>query len=131
MLKIARRRITIGAADVEFIMIRLVFALAALMLIAVPAEASRLVHPSAAAKTVEKGVSVWRGPALKPQTAAAKPATAAPCVTKKIIVHANALPERRLRVQGFWSGDGLTPGMRLSRRPLTQGFYADRRAAGL
>lgn len=112
-------------------MIRFVIALTVFLLIALPAEAARLVHPSAAAKTVEKGVSVWRGPAPKQQAAPAKPATAATCVTKKIIVHANALPERRLRVQGFWSGDGLTPGMKLARRPLTQGFYADRRATGL
>ena len=28
------------------------------------------------------------------------------------------------------AGDGLTPGMRMTRRPLTQGFYADRMAAG-
>lgn len=131
MLKSGRLRITIGAVNVEFTMIRFVIALVASLLIALPADAARLVRPSAAAKTTERGVSVWRGPAPAQREAPAKLATALPCVSKTVVVYANALPERRLRVQSFWSGDGLTPGMRMTRRPLTQGFYADRISAGL
>jgi hypothetical protein len=106
-------------------------AVAALSLMAAPAEAARLVHPSGVAKSAEKGVTVWRGKAridAAPPTLKATPPT---CASKTVVVFANALPERRLRTQGFWSGDGLTPGMRLTRRPMTQGFYADRIAAGL
>jgi hypothetical protein len=131
MLKSGRLRITIGPANVEFAMTRFVIALTAFLLFALPADAARLVRPSAAANTTEKGVSVWRGPAPSHREAQAKPAIDARCVSKTVVVYANALPERRLRVQGFWSGDGLTAGMRMTRRPLTQGFYADRLTAGL
>jgi hypothetical protein len=110
-------------------MLRFAFALAAFSLAAPAADAASLLHPSATARKAEKGVSVWRGPALK-EAPAPIVAAPAPCVSRTIITYANALPERRLRVQGFWSGDGLTAGMRLARRPLTQGFYADRIAAG-
>ncbi len=108
---------------------RLAFALFACGLAAFPAEAAGLVHPSATAKKAERGVAVWRGPALKAAPVAIADAPA-PCLSRTIVAYANALPERRLRVQGFWSGDGFTAGMRLSRRPLTQGFYADRIADG-
>lgn len=113
-------------------MSRIALALLAAGMMAVPAEAASLVHPSATVKTAEKGVAVWRGPAPAMKVAAPtlKGAAAAPCVQKTVVVYANALPERRLRTQGFWSGDGLTPAMRLSRRAPTQGFYADRMAAG-
>jgi hypothetical protein len=113
-------------------MSRFVYALLAAVLIASPAQAARLVHPSAAAKSAEKGVSIWRGAAKARIAAPAiKPAAATPCVAKIIVIHADAFAERRLRTQGFWSGDGLTPGMRSTRRAATQGFYADRMAAGL
>lgn len=110
---------------------RFLVAVFAFSLVAPSAEAARLVHPSAAVKTAEKGVSVWRGPPLSEREAPDNPAIAAPCLLKTVVVTAKTFPERRLRVEGFWSGDGLTPGMRMTRRPLTQGFYADRLAAGL
>lgn len=113
-------------------MLRSAFAAAlALILSTGPASAARLVHPTGVVKSTEKGVNVWRGKERMAVEAPAPKAAPAPCVSKTVIVYANALPERRLRTQGFWSGDGLTPAMRLARRPLTQGFYADRIAAGL
>lgn len=106
-------------------------AIAALSLTAAPAQAAKLVQPSGVAKSAEKGVTVWRGKAHVEVAAPAPKASPASCASRIVVLHANALPERRLRTQGFWSGDGLTPGMRLTRRPLSQGFYADRIAAGL
>lgn len=98
------------------------FALAA----AAPAEAARLVHQSKTTKATERGVAVWRG------AASAAPAQAA---IRRVEAHRIAVrfeacslpwPERRLRTQGFWSGDGLSAGGRSARRPVTRGFYADR-----
>ena len=106
-------------------------AFAALSLSTTPAGAARLVHPSGAAKTAEKGVTVWRGKTMETVAPPALKSAPARCASKTVVFYGNALPERRQRSQGFWSGDGLTPGMRLTRRPLTQGFYADRIAAGL
>lgn len=106
-------------------------AFAALSLSTTPAGAARLVHPSGVAKAAEKGVTVWRGKTRIEVAAPTLKAASPACASKTVVVFANALPERRLRTQGFWSGDGLTPGMRMTRRPLTQGFFADRIAAGL
>ena len=86
---------------------------------------------SAATRTSERGVTVYRGatPAALPVEAAPAPRAACP----KVRVAVTAVwPARAFRQQGFWSGDGLvTASMRAARRRTTQGFYADRIAAGL
>lgn len=100
-------------------------AAAAFILSLVAAEAS------AATRTSERGVTVFRGakPAALPADAA--PAPRAACPEVKVAV-TTVWPARAFRQQGFWSGDGLvTASMRAARRRTTQGFYADRIAAGL
>ena len=111
-------------------MLRIALALIAFSLVSSPAAAARLAHPSAVVKTSEKGVTVWRGKTMETVAPPALKSAPARCASKTVVFYGNALPERRQRSQGFWSGDGLTPGMRMTRRPLTQGFYADRMAAG-
>jgi hypothetical protein len=103
-----------------------------LSLLAVEASAATLVKPSAATQASERGVTVIRGakPAAPPAAATA-PAPRAACVGAAASV-TTVWPARRFRQQGFWSGDGLvTASMRAARQRTTQGFYADRIAAGL
>jgi hypothetical protein len=96
-----------------------------------PAEAARLYHPSKVTKATERGVTVWRR--------AAEPAPAQTMERRvemrRIAVRMTSCgchwPERALRTQGFWSGDGLSLGGRCARRPISQGFYADRMAMGM
>ncbi|MCB2098813.1 MAG: hypothetical protein AB7F91_09115 [Parvularculaceae bacterium] len=104
---------------------RIALAVTAIGILVTPAEAAGLFHPSKVEKTVEKGVTVWRGrehariaaPALKP----------AACLQATIVIKQVGWPPRRLRTHGFWSG--RTPGV--AAYPLvTTGFYADRIAAG-
>jgi hypothetical protein len=100
-------------------------------IIAAEASAATLVKPGSATRTSERGVTVIRGgkPAALPAEAA--PATRAACPEVKVAV-STVWPARAFRQQGFWSGDGLvTASMRAARRSTTQGFYADRIAAGL
>ncbi len=106
-------------------MSRIAFALIAFTMVSAPAEAARLIHPSAVAKTTEHGVAVWRGkapekiapPSLKP---------AAPCAKVSVAVTFAGYPARRLRTHGFWSGENYAAAYQAT----TQGFYADRMAAG-
>lgn len=112
-------------------MSRIALALIAVSLLAAPAEAASLVRKSAVAKTSENGVTVWRG-APSPKAAAPSLKAAAPrCISKTAVVYADHSPARRLRTHGFWSGDFRTPVTGYPRREATQGFYADRMAAGL
>ncbi len=103
-------------------MLRFSLAFVAAALLAVQAEA---------ASARENGVNVWRGAAPAGEPSLKGTVDTPPCIETTVVIYASGSPERRLRTQGFWSGDGLTAGMRRSRRPLTQGFYADRMAAGL
>lgn len=121
MLKIARRRATMRRHEKGFPMSRFAFALIALSLAAAPADAARLVHPSAVVKSTENGVAIWRG---KAQSAIA-PLTlkqSGPCARISVVVKQAYYPPRRLRTHGFWSGDGSSAAYPLT----TQGFYADR-----
>lgn len=103
-----------------------------LSLVAAEASAATLVNPSSATRASERGVTVTRGAKPAPAlTAAAAPAPRPACRAASAAV-TTVWPGRRFRQQGFWSGDGLvTASMRAARRPYTQGFYADRIAAGL
>lgn len=98
------------------------FALAGLgLFLAAPADAA-----SATQSARERGVTVWRGP-----EAAAAPAVPAerPACADRIVVVTAIWPPRTLRIHGSWSGANLSFDRRL---PLTtQGFFADRMAAGL
>ena len=109
-------------------------AAAALILsVAAAAEAcaATLVKPGSAVRTSERGVTVIRGAKPVELPVVAAPAPRAACAEVKVAV-TTVWPARRFRQQGFWSGDGLaTASMRAARRRTTQGFYADRIAAGL
>ncbi len=98
---------------------------------AAEASAATLVKPGTAIRASERGITVVRG-AKSVALAAETPATPrATCPEVKVSV-TTVWPERRFRQQGFWSGDGLvTASMRAARQRTTQGFYADRIAAGL
>lgn len=113
-------------------MSRFALALIAASLLAAPAEAASLVRKSAVAMTTESGVTVWRG-APGPNAAAPslKPAATPRCISKTVVVYAGNSRARGLRTHGFWSGDFRTPVTGYLRRESTQGFYADRMAAGL
>lgn len=111
--------------------IGLLYTVAALLIAGTGAEAATLVKPGSASVSTERGVTVIRGakPAARPAEPAPAPRTA--CAEAKVSV-TTVWPARRFRSQGFWSGDGLsTASMRAARRRTTQGFYADRMAAGL
>ncbi len=91
-----------------------------------------ITEASAATRTSERGVSVVRGakPALV-DAAEMAPMPRAACQLTNIAI-TTVWPARRFRQQGFWSGDGLVnASMRAASRRHTQGFYADRLAAGL
>ena len=99
-------------------MLRIGFAVLALSLLGSPA--------GAAVKTSEKGVTVWRGKAEEtPATPSLK--SAAPCAKVAVAVHYRYYPARHLRTHGFWSGEDDAAAYQAT----TQGFYADRMAAGL
>lgn len=102
-----------------------------LSLVAVEASAATLVKPGSATRAIERGVTVIRG--AKPIALAAEAAPAPRAARPEVKVSVTTVwPARRFRQQGFWSGDGLvTASMRAARQPTTQGFYADRIAAGL
>ncbi len=108
------------------------FAAALLMsLAAAEAGAATLVKPGSATRASEKGVTVIRGAKPAALAAAAAPTPRAPCPVAKVAA-TTVWPARAFRQQGFWSGDGLvTASMRAANRRTTQGFYADRIAAGL
>ena len=91
-------------------------------LIAVPAEAM-------VAKT-EKGVRVWRGPAPAASIAPSlKGSAERPCATPiSVNLSVSVLP-RRLNVHSFRRNEAFNWETRLPY--TTQGFYADRIAAGL
>ena len=106
-------------------MLRLALAFIAFGLISSPAEAARLAHPSAVARTSEHGVTVWRGKAaaeIAPPSV--KPAGA--CAKVSVVVRFPGYPARRLRTHGFWSGEDYAAAY----QTMTQGFYADRMATG-
>lgn len=107
-------------------MSRFALAFAAAALVSLPAQAARLAHPTAAARTVENRVTVWRGAAVKTAQAPARKQAPA-CTTTKITVAITGWPQRRLRTRGFTSGDAFKSAYTVT----TQGFYADRMAAGL
>ena len=98
---------------------------------AAPADAARLHHKSGIVKTTERGVAVWRRAAETPPA----PMPERRVEMRRIAVRMSACscqwPERGLRTQGFWSGDGQSAGGACARRPVTRGFYADRIAIGL
>ncbi|MEZ5896333.1 MAG: hypothetical protein R3C40_02065 [Parvularculaceae bacterium] len=98
------------------------------------AQAATPQFKSKAAQTVESGVTVWRGARPAPDTPALKgeKLAATPCATQTVeISFTTAWPDRHLRVHGFYSGKATqTPAMKLAQRRATQGFYADRIAAG-
>ena len=89
-----------------------------------------MASPADAAGVREKGVTVWRGAApATVQPPSLKGEAGGPCAHQTIILVESSWPARRLRTHGFWSGDRPNWETRL---PLTtQGFYADRIAAGL
>lgn len=93
-----------------------------------PATAANLIHPTAATKSVQRGVTVWKGAA--PLAAATLPETAEGRRCRETITIAIRIgnPPRRLRTHGFWSGRAPGP---LSYSVATSGFFADRIAAGL
>lgn len=99
-------------------MLRIGFTVLALSLLGSPA--------GAAVKTSEKGVTIWRGEA---QEIPAPPSlkSAAPCAKVTVAVRYGYYPVRRLRTHGFWSGEDYVAAYQAT----TQGFYADRMAAGL
>lgn len=110
-------------------MSRFAFVIAAAALLAGPAGAANPVHASATAKSVEKGVTVWRGPIMKAAAApilAGQP-NAAPCRLTIVLTDRTGWAPRRLATHGFWSGRpfGAPYGV------ATAGFFADRMAAGL
>ncbi|HNR77026.1 MAG TPA: hypothetical protein PKM48_07835 [Parvularculaceae bacterium] len=109
------RRATIALAGFGFLLLS-------------PANAANLIHPSAATKSVQRGVTVWKG---APPVEAA-PTLSAPreprCRTIKIVAERIGYPPRRLKTHGFWSGQAAAP---YSYGVATSGFYADRIAAGL
>lgn len=100
-------------------------------LFAAEASAATLVKAGSATRTSERGVTVIRGAKPIAPTAEAAPAPRISCPDVRAVV-TTVWPARAFRQQGFWSGDGLvTASMRAARRRTTQGFYADRIAAGL
>lgn len=103
-------------------MLRLGLAVVAAMLFAAPA--------FAATSAREGGVTVWRAASsAAPEAPSLKGGPDSCERTTVILVVENRWPPRRLRTHGFWSGDSLSWQTRL---PLTtQGFFADRMAAGL
>ena len=102
-----------------------------LSLIGADASAATLVKPGSATRSAERGVTVIRGAKPAEIAAEAAPAPRAACLKADASV-TTVWPARRFRQQGFWSGDGLTTAsMRAARQRTTQGFYADRIAAGL
>ncbi|MEK7264639.1 MAG: hypothetical protein AAB227_00945 [Pseudomonadota bacterium] len=106
-------------------MLRFALAFMVFSLLSSPAGAARLAHPSAVVKTSEKGVAVWRGKAAEPLAPPSlKPA--ARCAKISVIVTIAGDPPRRLRTHGFWSGENYAAAYQAT----TQGFYADRMAAG-
>jgi hypothetical protein len=83
---------------------------------------------AAIAVKMEKGVRVWRAPVAVAAPTLKRDSGACPHMEIAIIKDFGA-PARRLRIHGFSAGDGFGLEQRL---PLTtQGFYADRIAAGL
>ncbi len=119
----------------RYLLATLLAAGAALAATNTTANAATLQFKSKAVQTTESGVTVWRGAKRAPQTPTLKGETLAakPCVKQSVeISFTTAWPDRRLRVHGFYSGKAtLTPAMKLARRRVTQGFYADRIAAGM
>jgi hypothetical protein len=98
-------------------------------MLAAEASAATLVKPGSATRASERGVTVIRGARPAPDLAA-PPAPRAPCPAARIAV-TTVWPARAFRIQGFWSGDGLgAASMRAASRRYTQGYYADRIAAG-
>jgi len=91
-----------------------------------PAYAATLVHPTAAAMSVEQEVTVWRGP--KPSEAAETKSSDRHCHSTNVSVTLVGFAPRALRTHGFWSGRTAS---RLSYGIATSGFYADRIRAGL
>lgn len=110
-------------------MLRFALALLALSLAAAPAQAAGLVHPGKAAKTIERGVAVWRGAAPQapaPDTIALAAAPASACKQTIVVISPAGFAPRRQARHGFWWGHPV-------RRPYgaaTSGFFADRMAAG-
>lgn len=102
-----------------------------LSLFAVEASAATLVKPGSATRVSERGVTVIRGANPSALVAPTAPVPRAACPAANVAA-TTVWPARAFRQQGFWSGDGLvTRSMRAANRRTTQGFYADRIAAGL
>ncbi|MCB2112376.1 MAG: hypothetical protein R3C42_06690 [Parvularculaceae bacterium] len=91
-----------------------------------PVYAATLVHPTAATKSVENNVTVWRG-AKTPAAHTVSP-IADSCHATNISVTLTGFAPRTLRTHGFWSG---RKSPRLSYAVSTHGFYADRIRAGM
>jgi hypothetical protein len=106
--------------------------LSAVLLGALIAFAAAPAEAASTTNAVEKGVNVWRGPPTKAAPAGPSLKGAGPpCIEKTLIIVRAGYPERRLGTHGFWSGDGLDSGLIALTQATTQGFYADRIAAGL
>lgn len=97
----------------------------ALGLLSPPAGAAGLANPGAVARTSEKGVTVWRGKAAENPAPPSLKSTA-PCAKVSVAVNFAFDPPRRLRTHGFWSSEDYAAAYQTT----TQGFYADRMAAG-
>lgn len=106
-------------------MSRIALALIIFGLMSAPAGAASLIHPSAVAKSAEKGVTVWRGKARQ-EIAPPSMKPSAPCAKVSVSVKFAGYPARRRRTHGFWSGENYAAAYQAT----TQGFYADRMAAG-
>jgi hypothetical protein len=97
------------------------------------AEAAVLHHPSKTVRTVEKGVAVWRGAKSMPAPSLKGGAPQAPKDRPTCSLTLTSVwPDRPVRVHGFYSGEATqTRATRLASRKATQGFFADRIAAGM
>jgi len=107
-------------------MVRFALVLIAFSMLSPPASAARLFHASGVAKTQEKGVTVWRGKAGEHLSPPTLKAAAPACASVSIAVSVARDAPRRLRTHGFWSGENYAAAYQAT----TQGFYADRMAAG-
>jgi len=102
----------------------------AITLITPTANAANLVKSSKVTRSIEKGVTVYRGSAapINTEIALAGRETSKTIIREKIIIQRNfGWPARHIRVQGFTNGRGAGTS---PRRRVTNGFYADRIAAG-
>ncbi|MEZ5921224.1 MAG: hypothetical protein R3C60_07700 [Parvularculaceae bacterium] len=96
------------------------------------AEAATLVHPSAMTHSQEKGVTVWRGAAVKKTPPPSLKGADPDCRDIRVVIeYGRRWPPRHLRTHKILDEADLgTPAQQLAYRPSTQGFWSDRMRQG-